>query len=295
MKKMFLFVIIIVTLVLVFSPFNLAADKTSFSVIINEKKVSQGGVITLFIKGKELDKLNIYFNNQQIKTYNEKKEELFSLIPVSYWMNPGFYSLIIKKDNKVLYQKNIDIQAVEFPSSYVTVDKEKEKIVRPDNNDEIIKRKKQDKDLLQKAIAHPEQAKLWRGAFIWPVESEISTDFGATRYVNNKLQSKHSGIDIAAPMGTPIKAANRGIVKLAADLLTTGNTVIIDHGWGVFSSYSHLKEINVQADQLVEKGAVLGRVGNSGFSTGPHLHWVIKINNTFINPREFFDNDLFDS
>jgi murein DD-endopeptidase MepM/ murein hydrolase activator NlpD len=130
--------------------------------------------------------------------------------------------------------------------------------------------------------------KLWEGKFIMPVEGELTTDFAEIRYVNNEpSSSRHSGLDLAAPKGTPVLAPNNGFVTFAMKgLLSPGNTVVIDHGMGLFTSYYHLDTIGVEKGDEVTKGDVIGTVGSTGFSTGPHLHYAVSIYNTYVNPYQ---------
>jgi murein DD-endopeptidase MepM/ murein hydrolase activator NlpD len=128
-----------------------------------------------------------------------------------------------------------------------------------------------------------------------PVEGKLTTDFAEIRYVNDELSSsRHSGIDLAAPRGTDIKAPNNGKVTLAMNgLLSTGNTLVIDHGMGLFTSYYHLDSISVKEGDVVEKGSIVGKVGSTGFSTGPHLHYAVSIYNTYVNTYQIL-NGIFD-
>jgi len=110
--------------------------------------------------------------------------------------------------------------------------------------------------------------------FIWPVQGRISGRFGYQRVYNGKPGSPHSGMDIAAPNGTPVKAPAAGVVTFAApDLYLTGGTVLLDHGFGISSNFLHLSRIDVKAGDRVEQGQVIGAVGATGRATGPHLHW----------------------
>jgi murein DD-endopeptidase MepM/ murein hydrolase activator NlpD len=109
--------------------------------------------------------------------------------------------------------------------------------------------------------------------------------------VNNAETSRHSGLDIAAPKGTAIQAANKGKVTLAKSLHVLGNTIIIDHGLNLFSAYAHLDQLLVTEGEIVEKGQLIGKIGSTGFSTGPHLHWTLSVGSTFVNPWLFLDND----
>ncbi len=121
--------------------------------------------------------------------------------------------------------------------------------------------------------------------FVWPVEGRISGRFGNQRVYNGTPKSPHSGMDIAAAQGTPIKAPAAGIVTFAApDLYLTGGTVLIDHGAGISSNFLHLSRIDVQVGDRVEQGQVFGAVGATGRATGPHLHWGMNWLDVRIDP-----------
>lgn len=110
--------------------------------------------------------------------------------------------------------------------------------------------------------------------FLWPVQGRISGRFGNARVYNGKPGAGHSGMDIAAPAGTPVKAPAAGVVTFAApDLYLTGGTVLLDHGFGVSSNFLHLSRIDVRVGDRVQQGQVIGAVGATGRATGPHLHW----------------------
>ena len=113
--------------------------------------------------------------------------------------------------------------------------------------------------------------------FVWPTEGRISGVFGSQRILNGEPKRPHFGIDIAAPTGTPVIEAAGGVVALAEpDLYYTGGTVMVDHGHGVTSVYSHLASVEVEVGQMVQQGDKLGTVGSTGRSTGPHLDWRIN-------------------
>ena len=110
--------------------------------------------------------------------------------------------------------------------------------------------------------------------FIWPVEGRISGRFGNQRIYNGTPKSPHSGMDIAVPQGTPVRAPAGGVVTFAdSDLYLTGGTLLIDHGHGVSSNFLHLSRIDVKVGDRVAQGDVVGAVGKTGRATGPHLHW----------------------
>ncbi|MBD9369041.1 M23 family metallopeptidase [Xanthomonas sp. XNM01] len=121
--------------------------------------------------------------------------------------------------------------------------------------------------------------------FIWPVQGRISGRFGNQRVYNGKPGSPHSGMDIAAPTGTAIKAPAAGIVTFAgADLYLTGGTLLLDHGHGISSNFLHLSRLDVKVGDRVEQGQVIGAVGATGRATGPHLHWGMNWFDVRIDP-----------
>ncbi|MCC4596863.1 M23 family metallopeptidase [Xanthomonas campestris pv. phormiicola] len=121
--------------------------------------------------------------------------------------------------------------------------------------------------------------------FIWPVQGRISGRFGNARVYNGQPGAGHSGMDIAVPTGTPVKAPAAGVVTFAApDLYLTGGTVLLDHGYGVSSNFLHLSRIDVKVGDRIAQGQVLGAVGATGRATGPHLHWGMNWFDVRIDP-----------
>ncbi|MDR1424526.1 MAG: M23 family metallopeptidase [Azoarcus sp.] len=121
--------------------------------------------------------------------------------------------------------------------------------------------------------------------FVWPVKGRISGRFGNQRIYNDTPKSPHSGMDIAAPNGTPVKAPAAGLVTFAApDLYLTGGTLLLDHGFGISSNFLHLSRIDVKVGERVEQGQLIGAVGATGRATGPHLHWGMNWYDVRIDP-----------
>ncbi len=122
------------------------------------------------------------------------------------------------------------------------------------------------------------------GSFIAPHPARAWPNFGQRRLVNGKVNSVHSGVDVRVPYGEFIRSVNAGKVVLAANYYMPGGTVIIDHGRGVFSFYCHLSRILVRRGSLVGKGSIIGKCGSTGRSTGPHLHWSMRIHDSRVDP-----------
>ena len=130
---------------------------------------------------------------------------------------------------------------------------------------------------LSDVYAHSADEPLWRTPFVRPVPQAANSRFGQRSRFNGELRSPHAGTDFMSPAGTPVKAPNGGRVVVARDLYFTGNTVVIDHGVGVFSMLAHLSRLDVQEGQRVDGGDVVGLVGATGRVTGPHLHWALRV------------------
>lgn len=137
---------------------------------------------------------------------------------------------------------------------------------------------------LREATKELDLEPMWSASFLMPVRGRITTGYGWRRLVGSTPRGQHSGWDIAAPRGSPVKAPNEGIVKFEGNLFVHGKTVVIDHGASVVSYLLHLEEILVKPGQKLRKGQIVGTVGSTGLATGPHLHWSIHAQGTAIDP-----------
>ena len=131
--------------------------------------------------------------------------------------------------------------------------------------------------------------------FISPVNGVISSRYGKQRYINDKPRSPHLALDIAAPEGTPIIAPASGRVILIGDFFYSGNYLILDHGNGLLSSYSHMSKIVVAKGDIVKQGQIIGEVGSTGRVTGPHLHWSVYLSKNRINPESLLKENYLES
>lgn len=134
------------------------------------------------------------------------------------------------------------------------------------------------------AFARVLPERLWRGAFAPPVPGAATSSFGRLSVMNGQPRGRHQGADLRAPQGTPVVAPNAGRIALAEDLYFAGNTIIVDHGLGVFSLVAHLSRIDVAVDDAVGKGDRLGLSGATGRVTGPHLHWAVRMGPLSVDP-----------
>ena len=149
--------------------------------------------------------------------------------------------------------------------------------------------------IIQKALNNYSKILVPDLNFINPVEGIISSRYGKKRYINDQPRSPHLSLDIAAPEGTKIVSPSRGKVILVGDFFYAGNYIIIDHGFGLISSYSHLSSVLVDENELIEKGQKIGEVGSTGRVTGPHLHWTVYLNKVRINPESIIQDNFLES
>ena len=141
-----------------------------------------------------------------------------------------------------------------------------------------------DQAAIRQAYAQPFGPPRVRASFAVPLEVEPSGRYGDQRVYNGKTEGVHYGLDLPSPTGTPVPAGAGGQVVLARDCYMSGKTVLLDHGAGIFSASFHLSRIDVAVGQQVDQGQVIGRVGSTGRSTGPHLHWGIKVDGLWVDP-----------
>lgn len=140
------------------------------------------------------------------------------------------------------------------------------------------------------AVSAPEP--LWTGDFVAPVRAAPTDSFGTRRTFNGTLASIHKGMDFRARTGTPVRSSNDGVVVLARKLYYEGNCVAIDHGLGLFTIAMHLSRIDVHEGERVAKGQLLGLSGATGRVTGPHLHWAVRWEDTYLDPAKLLRMNL---
>ena len=174
----------------------------------------------------------------------------------------------------------IPIRAGKFATEKLQVGKE---FVEP--SPEQIKRANEERDRLRAIFDQVTPEKLWDGDFRVPLDGvTVGGNFGKRRVLNGQPGSPHSGVDFPALTGTPVHAPQTGRVVLAEELFFSGNTIVIDHGLGIYTLYAHLSEIDVKVGEDLQTGQVLGKVGATGRVTGPHLHWGLTVERARVNP-----------
>jgi murein DD-endopeptidase MepM/ murein hydrolase activator NlpD len=209
----------------------------------------------------------------------------YSLAGVAYGTKPGTYQLAldaVMRDGPELHlTRPVTVRAAHYKTSRLTVP---QKYVTPDP--ETLKRIDAEKEIKNAAFAHFIAAPEWSGNFVPPVATQVSETFGTSRTFNGRLASVHRGLDFHAPIGTLVHASNAGEVVLARELFYEGNCIVIDHGLGFMTMYMHLSQFEVKEGDRIEKGQVIGRSGDTGRVTGPHLHMSVRWSGEYLDPAK---------
>ncbi len=280
-----------------------SSDTTSREAISSEQSISEEESEQIIIPDVTADKLTVYqgdmltltavgIKNPQIEAefdfqprFFENGEKYTSFVPITYKLKEGEYDLKITAEN---FEKTLTVTVEKFDFDIQNM------YIDQTIADETVNSANADWELyvaMKPVKALSDNQLYYNGEFIQSVYGEITTEYGMIRYVNDEPTStRHSGIDIAADEGTPVLAANSGRVVLAQYLQMTGNTIVIEHGFGLKSIYYHMSELSVSVDDMVEKGQEIGKVGSTGFSTGPHLHFSMAVNNVWVNPWLFIED-----
>ena len=184
---------------------------------------------------------------------------------------------IVAGDDRASYP--LTVRARTFRTRHLTVDPD---LVNPPPD--ALERIDVEARELHDIWANGESQRLWSGPFVRPVPDEANSAFGTRSVYNGEARSAHSGADFLSPEGRPVEAPNGGRIVLAGARYFTGNTVVIDHGLGLFSLFAHLSEMDVKVGDTVAAGDVVGKVGATGRVTGPHLHWTVRVNGARVDP-----------
>jgi murein DD-endopeptidase MepM/ murein hydrolase activator NlpD len=259
-------------------------NSDAISVDVTPQEVVPGDVVLVDVKDAS-PSAEAVFRKEKFTLFSRADSSLIALVPIDVHTKPDSYKLQVI-DGNTTETVTIKVRPHEFRTTKLTVSEEK--VTLSPENENRVAREYQLQQKIWKRISGQE----WNGKFIKPIDSEISTEFGVKRIMNEKKTSIHRGTDFRGKSGTPVMSINSGKVILAEDLFYGGNTLIVDHGMGLYSVYMHLSNINASKGENVSKGQIVGRVGMSGRTTGPHLHLSVKLNGVSVNPESLFKLEL---
>lgn len=245
-----------------------------------------GGLAVIALP-KDAAAAQVLYRNRPALTIEENGAR-YTLIGIPLSAKPGPDTLILRDSSARETTVSFHIEDKQYPTQRLTI-KDKRK-VHPLPQD--VARIARELKTMEAAYASftPQIPNV---IFDPPVMGIASDSFGSRRIFNGEARNPHSGMDIAAPEGTPIVAPAPGRVTLTGDFFFNGQSVFIDHGQGLITMYCHLSRIDVKEGQRVERGERLGAVGSTGRVTGPHLHWTVSLNDARIDPGLFVDTKRF--
>jgi len=257
------------------------------SLRLNAQSAAQGSLLELtLVSAAPVTDLSGSWIGKPLPLWQASDHVHHALLGIDLQSDPGKYDLAISghslgglplecKAVVTVTEGHFEIESLKVADQFVNP------------NPEETARAEKDSAEVHEAYAHPSPQRLWAGRFRMPLDGVATGhNFGKRRVLNGQAHSPHAGLDMPAKTGTPIHASQSGRVVLADNLFFSGNTVILDHGLGVFTFYCHMSAIKVAVGDMANAGTVIGLVGATGRVTGPHLHWSLIVNGARVNPLQ---------
>lgn len=246
-----------------------------------------GGIAVVDLGNTFTNTTKVFFNKKRILVkQGENGWQAIIGLPLKIKTGKHKVSIVDSKGNKKY--KSFLVVSKDYETRHITI--KNKRMVSPTKED--IERHYKEKPLMLAALKKWTDNNNIQTNFITPVDGRFSSIFGLKRIYNKQKRiRRHTGLDIAAPQGTNIKSPANGTVIRTGSYFFTGNTVFIDHGQGLITMYCHLNKTHVKAGQQLVQGESIGTVGMTGRVSGPHLHWVVSLNNTKVDPKLFIPKD----
>jgi murein DD-endopeptidase MepM/ murein hydrolase activator NlpD len=249
----------------------------------NARSIRQGEVVVFTATTPQpVEAMRARAFGRDLATFRLDATRWQALLGIDVDAAPGSYEVSFETTSAghtTTARTELNITAGTFGKRVLKVD---EGYVNPP--DAAIARIKRETVEIEHLWTQSEPRRLWDLGFERPVPGRANGAFGSRSIFNGQPRQPHGGADFLSPAGTPIHAPNSGRILLARDLYFTGNTVVIDHGLGVFSLLAHLSVMDVHQGDLVTRGQTIGQVGATGRVTGPHLHWAVRMNGARVDP-----------
>lgn len=249
--------------------------------------IMQGSLGLLRLQAVDVRQARVLFLDEESPFFQLEDDVWYAFAVASMDASARDYDLTVTVEqndgNIIAFNRNVQVKS----AGYITQD-----FNIPGDRSDLIDRQVEQAEFakLDAITANIAPEPLWDAVgFALPLNAKLSSPFGAYRTLNETMQTRHTGWDQRAAVGTPIKAVAAGLVAFAGRLDIRGNYVMIDHGYGVYSGYAHFSETQVTRGQPIAAGQVIGMSGNSGRSSGPHLHWEISVNGEWIDGLAFID------
>ena len=224
------------------------------------------------------------YNGKKVMLVNYRESQ-FAVIGIPLDTVPGIKNLQVEYSSGSSSNHDFTVKEKKYQEQRLTISNNRQ--VNPNEND--MQRINRESLEMRAAFAHWTEELIPNFQMQAPVDGIQSSSFGLRRFFNDQPRAPHSGMDIAAPEGAPIIAPADGIILSTGNYFFNGNTIILDHGFGLISFYCHMNTIDVENGQIVKTGEQIGRVGKTGRVTGPHLHWSINLNGSRVDPALFLN------
>ncbi|MDQ7028461.1 MAG: M23 family metallopeptidase [Ardenticatenia bacterium] len=249
-------------------------------------QVGQGETAMVWVEASRPAEFQAIFDGVDLSVVPIDARRAWGLLPVPAWNPVGDRPLVVTATAADTGETRQDVVRVpvtetDFPVEHLTLPPDRVPLLDP----ELIRA---EWERIRPVFEEVTPRQLWDGAFTWPITGTLTTDFGTRRqYQDGRMGGQHAGLDIAAPTGTPVYAPAAGRVVFSDDVRVRGKLIIVDHGLGLHSAYMHLSQRDVAVGDWVVAGQKLGEVGSTGLSTGPHLHWEMRVYVVAVNPRQW--------
>jgi murein DD-endopeptidase MepM/ murein hydrolase activator NlpD len=249
-------------------------------IVARSRSVAPGEVVVLTMTlPRAADRLRVHAFDRDIAAFRTGTRTWRAIVGIDLDVAPGVHAVEIDAGAGLHAAPDLDVKPRQYPTRRLTVD---ESFVNPPPS--VLARIEQDTARLNAIWQASAAERLWTAPFVRPVPQHANSRFGTRSVFNGEPRNPHGGADFLSPHGTPVRAPNAGQVVLADDLYFSGNTVVIDHGLGLFSLLAHLSSMAVHEGDRISAGTIVGRVGATGRVTGPHLHWAVRANDARVDP-----------
>ncbi len=262
-------------LFVVLMPLSLSA------MILPAERTVPGGIALVPLKTLHDAVPTVTFNGSRVAVV-EGSEGLTAVVGIPLWAETGKQWLDIRWPSGERARQSFTVSSKDYETQYITLKDERKVDPLPEDLERISRENAVTGQVLSTWNEQPPDFTL-----TYPVEGPISSVYGLRRFFNNQPRSPHSGLDIAAAKGTPIRAPADGTVLYTGDFFFNGKVVYLGHGQSLITMYCHMDRINVEPGEHIERGEVIGQVGATGRVTGPHLHWGVYLNGTPVDPGLF--------
>jgi murein DD-endopeptidase MepM/ murein hydrolase activator NlpD len=248
-------------------------------VAVQARHLQPGELVVVTIESAApLDRIHVRAFDRDLAPYRVDPETARVLVGIDLDTPPGTYLVDVQAGDEHAAEPLV-VQPKAFRTRRLTVD---EAFVTPPPS--VAERITEEAALLDRTWQQSARERLWTGSFVRPVPDASNSAFGTRSVFNGHARSPHGGADFLSPAGAVVHAPGAGRVAIARDLYFSGNTVVIDHGLGLFSMLAHLSVIDVHEGEMVEPDQRIGQVGATGRVTGPHLHWAVRLAGARIDP-----------